>query len=117
MVVVDHPETMNLLGLLMGGVLVDTLATRPRARRALAQKGDVCVRAGDMAVTLRFDGERVTIVRDDLGTARARVQGTVAALLGVVADGGIVRRVLGGEISVGGNVLALWRMLPLIDKS
>jgi hypothetical protein len=74
----------------------------------------VLVRAGEMAVTLRFGEGRITILLGDPGKARARVGGTMPALLGVVAEGKMVMPFLSGKIKIGGNPFFLLKILPLI---
>jgi hypothetical protein len=113
-VVIDSPETMNLLGLLMSALLETNLADDPAFARARSIDGDVLVRAGQMAVTLRMGDGGLTIIRGDAGGSKARVSGTMPALLGVVAEGRMVWPFLTGKIRIGGNPLVLLRMLPLI---
>lgn len=113
-VVVDQPEEMNLLGLLMRGLLAANLADDRLHAKACRMAGDVLVRAGRMAVTLRFGDGRITIVRGDAGASRARVSGGMTDLLGVVAEGRMVWPFLAGRLKIGGNPFVLLGMLPLI---
>ena len=113
-VVVDHPEEMNLLGLLMRGLLAANLADERLYAKARGMSGDVLVCAGRMAVTLRFGEGRITIVRGDAGASRARVSGGMKDLLGVVAEGRMVAPFLAGRLKIGGNPFVLLGMLPLI---
>ena len=109
-----EPETMNLLGLLMRGLLEHALEDPARAARAAALSGDVWVRAGTMWTTLRFDDEGIEIVRGKTERRRASVGGEMDAMLGVVTGGGVVGPVLTGRVGIGGNPLFLLRMLPVI---
>ena len=77
-VVVEDPEHMNLLGLLMKGLLTNNLARDDIYARACSIKGDVLVQAGDMPVTLRFGGGKLTIVRGATKKTRASVAGSIA---------------------------------------
>ena len=113
-VVIDSPETMNLLGLLMSGLLTTNLAQDPAFEKARSINCDVLVRAGEMAVTLRMGDGGLTIIRGDAGGSKAKVGGTMPALLGVVAEGRMVWPFLTGKIKIGGNPLVLLKMLPLI---
>jgi hypothetical protein len=113
-VVVDQPEGMNLLGLLMRGLLAVNLADDRLWAKARGMSGDVLVTAGRMAVTIRFGDGRVTIVRGDAGASRARVSGGMKDLLGVVAEGRMVGPFLAGRLRIGGNPFVLLGMLPLI---
>lgn len=114
-VVVVDPPRMNLLGLLMRGLLASNLADPVLYARARALCGDVRVEAGTMAVTLRFDGKRIVITLSGDGRPRARVRGSMSALLGMVAGNGIVAPVLTRAVRIGGNPFMLLRMLPLIQ--
>jgi hypothetical protein len=111
---VDKPESMNLLGLLMKGLLQDNLAVEANARRAEGLRGDVQVQAAGMIVTLRFGPGVVSILAGAAGPARARVRGGMEDLLGMVTGAGLIGPVLAGRVRVGGNLLLLLRMLPLI---
>ena len=111
---IDAPERMNLLGLLMKGLLEEKLKVEGHARRARRIKGDVQVQAGTMGVTLRFDGERILILAGTSGKARARVRGTMEALLEIVTGERLVRPILSGRVRLGGNPFWMLKLLPLI---
>ncbi|MBI5528266.1 MAG: hypothetical protein HY897_18185 [Deltaproteobacteria bacterium] len=113
-VVVDQPESMNLLGLLMKGLLAKNLSDDDLFYRARAAKTDVLVQAGEMKVTLRLGEGGITILRGDAGSAGASVAGDMKTLLGVVAEGKMVAPFLSGRLKIGGNPLVLLRMLPMI---
>ncbi|MCC6521162.1 MAG: hypothetical protein IT373_00740 [Polyangiaceae bacterium] len=108
-----EPERMNLLGLLMRGLLTANLEDPGLRARALALRGSIDVRAGDMHVTLRFAPEGVHIAADGT-SANARVSGDMKSLLGVVTGAGMIGPVLRGRVRIGGNPLLLLRVLPLI---
>ncbi len=109
-----EPETMNLLGLLMHGLLEHALSDPARARRAEALTGEVWVRAGPMWATLCFDEQGIEIVRGKTERRRASVGGEMDALLGVVAGHGVVGPVLAGRIGIGGNPFFLLKLLPVL---
>jgi len=111
---VDQPEHMNLLGLLMKGLLVQTIKDPANARRVRKMKGDVRVGAGRMEVILRFDGSGIEIRKDAQQRPRASVGGGMVDLLGMVTGAGIVVPVLTGKVRIGGNPFFLLKMLPLI---
>jgi len=114
-IVLDSPEQMNLLGLLMKGLLEENLSRPGRLAGVRKLRGDVLVQAGQMSVTLRFGDDGLLVVAGRVGRPRATVRGGMTALLGVVTrQGGLVRPVLAGRVKVSGNLLLLLRMLPLI---
>ena len=111
---VDDPEHMNLLGLLMAGLLESRLSDPALRDRALRMRGAVAVRAGDMEVALRF-GETGPVVQAlGQGRFRARVSGSMPAMLGVVSGGPMVSPVLQGRLRVSGNPFWLLSLLPLL---
>ncbi|MBZ0271813.1 hypothetical protein K8I61_07230 [bacterium] len=112
-VVIERPEHMSLLGLLMRDLLAANMANARKFKRARKLAGDVLVKAGEMVVTLRFADGRITIFDGDRGESVARVAGNMPGLLAVVTGNGLVRRALPG-VRPGGNLLFLLRMLPLI---
>lgn len=113
-VVVEDPEHMNLLGLLMQGLLSTNLANPAIARKVGSLRGDVRVQAGEMAVTLRFSDGPLRILRETETRPKAGVCGSMPALLGVVAGKGLVGPVLSRAIRIQGNPFVLLKMLPLI---
>jgi ubiquinone biosynthesis protein UbiJ len=116
-VVLEAPETMNLLGLLLRSILERNLADPAKAGRAARLKGEVAVRGGKMRVTLRFAPEGVTITRAAAARPRARVEGSLAAFLGVAQGKGIVSAWLSGRLSAKGNLLFLLKIMPLLRSA
>ncbi len=112
---VRDPENMNVLGLLMAGFLDSALADERLAKRAAAMKGNVCIQAGRMWITLCFDGAGIEVTRGRTDKHRATVRGEMDALIGVVTGAGMVAPVLAGKIRIGGNPLFLLRMLPILS--
>ena len=113
-VAVEKPEKMNLLGLLMRNLLATNLADDGLYERVTRMRGDVRIKAGGMSVVLRFGGAALGIVSDTGGPVRARVGGSMPALLGMVAGQGMVKPFLTGAVRIGGNPFVLLKMLPLI---
>lgn len=114
LVEVDEPERMSLLGLLMAGLLRRSMADEAARARVRSLRGDIAVRAGQMEVTLRFTEAGLRIVRGRTERPRARVEGSLGALVDVVTGEGFIGPVLRGSLKIGGNPLVLLRMLPLI---
>ena len=111
---IERRDEMSLLGLMLGEVIAANLG-QPRGA-ALAQKlrGAVAVRAGGMAVTIRFDRGRVTVARGLDPRVTARVKGSLDALLQVALGRGAIKSFLAGEIGFGGNPFFLLKALPLL---
>ena len=96
---------MNLLGLLL------------RTRLAQAEgpiEGDVDIVAGSMHVALRFRGDSVEVMRGASTTGepaahKARIEGTLSALLDCARGRGLAWHFLTRAIRVGGDPRLLFR--------
>lgn len=113
-VVIDNPAEMNLLGLLLGSLIERRVADAALARKLERLRGDVVVEAGKMCITLRFEPGRLTVLRGASEAPRARVSGSMDALLRIALGNGMVGPWLAGQIRTQGNLLLLLRMLPLM---
>jgi hypothetical protein len=114
-VVLDHPETQNLLGLLLRTILENNLSDEAIYARVRAVRGEVQVQAGEMVITLRFEEGRVTIVSGPSESPRASVRGDMGAFLGVARGTGVVGPFLSGAVKIGGNPLLLLKLIPLLQ--
>ncbi|MFC1609489.1 hypothetical protein ACFL6C_00895 [Myxococcota bacterium] len=94
-----------------GGALQDDEALQKKVQRL---RGDVWLRAGNMWVTLCFDGEGIEVVRGRTERRRASVEGEMDALLGVVTGAGMFGPLLRRRMKVGGNLFFLLKMLPIL---
>jgi len=111
---IENPEGASLMALLMGDMIERSLQDPAVREGVRSLRGDVEVRAGRMVVTLRFARSGVSIVTGPSERPRARVEGTLVALLGVALGAGVIGPFLAGAIKVGGNPFVLLRVLPLI---
>ena len=116
-VVIEAPETMNLLGLLLRSILERNLADPAKASRASRLRGEIAIRGGRMRVTLKFAEGGITITRTAAARPRARVEGSLAGFLGVAQGKGLVSAWLSGRLSAKGNLLFLLKMLPLLRST
>jgi ubiquinone biosynthesis protein UbiJ len=113
---IHAPETMNLLGLMLKGVLERRLAAASPGVRRL--RGDVRVVASGMAVTLRFADGGVEVTRAaPAGRPLATLEGTLTALCDAALGRRLVRAWLSGALRVRGRILALLRLLSLLRAS
>jgi hypothetical protein len=110
----EAPERMCLLGLLLRGVLASSLEDPRRAARARRLRGELEVQAGQMVVTLRFGGDGVVLASGASGSPRARVRGSMRALVEVASGARLVGPILTREVRVGGSLVMLIRVMPLI---
>ena len=113
-VVLNEPETMNLLGLILHSILEGNLAVEKKARKAGKIRGDIGVQAGEMKVTLKCDGGTFTIVRGFAGKTNARVRGGLQAFLRIALGGGLVEPLIDGDVKIGGNPFLLLKLIPLL---
>jgi len=108
---VDHPETMNLLGLMLGSILRRNMlrgARRPR-------RGVLGVTAGPMNCSVEFSPEGVLIRRDRPARAKARLKADLETLIQIAqapvrASAVAMTR---GRMRISGNPIFLASMLPL----
>lgn len=114
-VVIQQPERMNLLGLILGGIIERNLEHERHRRTFQRLGGEVEVRAGGMLVTMAFDAGRLTIRRGGAERPRARVGGSLDALMQLSLGGGMVGPWLSGKLKTGGSLLLLLRMRPLLQ--
>ena len=111
---IDQRDEMSLLGLMLGEVLEANVAQPRGAALARQLRGSIGVRAGRMAVTIRFDRRSVALARGIDSNVKARVKGSLDALLQVSLGRGAIRSFLAGEIGFGGNPFFLLKALPLM---
>ena len=117
LVTVDSPETMNLMGLLFAGFVEKRLEDPQRRAQAQRLRGVFGITAGSMAIHLEFTGERITLRKGVPDEARASIRGEMSDLLAVVSGGSLwsaAGLVLRGRLSIGGNPLALLRLMPIL---
>jgi hypothetical protein len=111
---IEKRDEMSLLGLMLGEILEANLAQPRCAALARQLRGALGVRAGGMTVTIRFDRGKVAVARGLDAGAKARVKGSLDALLQVALGRGAIRSFLTGEIGFGGNPFFLLKVLPLL---
>ena len=113
-VIIDDPPSMSLLGLLLGSI-IERQADQPETIKRLQKlHGALVVEAGTMTITMQFADGRVTILRGAAEGARARVRGSMEALLNISLGNGMVGPWLSGRIKTKGSLLMLLRVLPLM---
>ena len=113
-VVIDDPPTMSLLGLLLGSI-IERRAESPEGQKRLGKlKGAMVVEAGKMAISMRFAEGRVTISRGSVEGPRARVRGSMDALMKIALGGGMIGPWLAGRIQTQGSLPMLLKVMPLM---
>jgi len=113
-VIIDDPPSMSLLGLLMGSIIERRAAQPEIIKRIEKLRGGLVVEAGTMTITLLFAEGKVTVLRGAAEGARARVRGSMNALLNISLGKGMVGPWLSGRIKTKGSLLMLLRVLPLM---
>ena len=115
-VVIDDPPRMNLLGLILGDIMQRGLE-RPENQRRFARlaPADVVVRAGEMAVTLRFEEHQLVVRRGAAERPRAQVAGALDELMALSLGGGMVGPWLAGRLKTRGSLLLLLKMRRLMQ--
>jgi len=113
-VVMQDPERMNLLGLILKSILEINLTEEKKARKAAKIRGKIGVQAGEMKVTLHCDSGKFKIVRGHEEKSNARVRGGLKPFLEIALGGGLVQPVIDGEVKIGGNPFLLLKLIPLL---
>lgn len=114
---VEEAQRMSLLGLLLKGFLERQLSSPRAARAAVNLRKTYRLHAGDMAVVLAFSEGGVTIRPAGGIVVHASLGGPMHELVGLVREGGLPRAmlaVLSGRLRIGGSVLALLALLPIM---
>jgi len=113
-VTIIDPEGMNVLGLMISSLLQRRLADPSGARHARALTGEVTLDASGMRISLHFCPTSVRITRGESEAPRARVRGTLSALLDASLGRKRVWSLLSGRLSVRGAPRTLWHLLLLL---
>ena len=114
-VVVDDPARMNLLGLILAGIIERNLQDAAALRRFQGIEADVVVQAGQMVVTLHFQRGHLRVARGEVQRPRARVAGSLDALMSLSLGGGMVGPWLSGRLKTRGSLLLLLRLRRLLQ--
>ena len=114
-VVLDHPETMNMLGLIMKMILERNLQDPDMAATASQTKGNLRLGAGPMKATLSFEGQRLVIKRDWETRSRAKCAASLDTFLRIGLGGNPVIPFLQGKVKIGGNIFWLLILMPLFQ--
>jgi putative sterol carrier protein len=108
-----NPDEMSLLGLMLGSILKDNLASAEGAERASKMNGRLGVTAGRMSLTIDFGGDAVSVERGLGEPLKAKVKGSLGSLLRVSLGQSPVMAFLAGEVSIKGNPLFALKAIPL----
>ena len=114
-VVLEKPESMNLLGLILKLLLEGNLQDPDMVAKARGTKGNLRLGAGPMKITLVFEGERLTIKRDWDTPSRAKCAASLDTFLAIGLGGNPVIPFLQGKVRIGGNLFWLLLLMPLFQ--
>jgi hypothetical protein len=114
-VTIDDPPRMNLLGLILAGIIERNLEDQAKLQRFEKLDAEVVVKAGEMAVTLRFEKGQLTVSRGVAEKPRAQVAGSLDALMALSLGGGMVGPWLAGRLKTRGSLLLLLGLRRLLQ--
>jgi hypothetical protein len=115
LLILEDPPQANLVSLFLKGLLEQNLGQPRLAHKAKKMVGQFLIRAGQMEVTLRFEGGVVRIISGSTSTPpSAHVEASLEDLIAMVVQGKMVTPVLLRRIRVGGNLWRLLKLLPLM---
>ena len=106
-----QPQRINLLGHFLHSLVARNLLDEKGKKTFRRMRGAIGVRASQMAVTLRFDGNVLEIHTGMDAAVDAWVKGDLDTLLGVALGKSKVLPVLRGRLRVGGKI---WKLLGLL---
>ena len=110
---VKSPETMNLLGLLLGKILKTSLQ-EPKGLGLFPMRGQILVQAGRMEALVVFSDKGITIEKPREGPVKARVKGSISGLTAAGTSRLPILPLLRGELSFKGNLLFLLRFARML---
>ena len=113
-VTIDDPPSMNLLGLLLANIIQRNLQDPGKLKKLQSMSGALEVHAGQMCVTLLFEGGGMKVSRQTAKKPRATVSGSMETLMGLALGGGMVGPWLAGRIKTRGNLFMLLKLKPLL---
>jgi ubiquinone biosynthesis protein UbiJ len=110
-IVVEDPENMHLLGLMLKLVLQNN---KNRAKYLKYSLPIIALDVDGMKVTLRSEDGGVNIAKGIDGRAAACLKISMGALLEAAMRFNVVKPVLSGDLKISGNPLSLGKWLPLL---
>jgi hypothetical protein len=113
-VVAEHPERLNLTGLVLMSLLEQNLHDESMRARAGRLQGKVGIQAGRMRVTVHCDSGRFVISNGFSPDLRAKVSGPMDVFLQVPLGKNVYWLVVTGRLRIGGNPFFLLKLLPLM---
>lgn len=113
-VIIDDPQRMNLLGLILANIIERNLSQPPLLQRFEKLSGSLNVQARKMEISLTFEGGKLVVSREKAESPRAAVSGELDALMGLSLGGGMVGPWLTGRLKTKGNLFFLLKIKPLL---
>lgn len=115
MLKIEHPENMNLLGLILANMLKKNLQNQDVSRLVEKLSSSINIKAGRMKANLGFKNGEVLISSGFLSNSDASVSGTLDAFIDLGLRRNLLNRFLRGDVKVGGNILKLLPLLKLLS--
>ncbi len=115
MIKIEHPENMNLLGLILASILKKNLERENISRIVSKLSSSINIRAGRMEANLTFIDGDVLIRRGFSEKADGYVSGTLNAFVDMGLRRNLLKRFLKGDVKIGGNILKLLPLLKLLS--
>ena len=112
-VIIDNPNEMNLLGLMLGRIIERSILVEENENRAGRMRGLLGVTAGQMSVTLSFSEKELTVSMGLCPALKAAVKGSLTSFLDIAIHHRPVKHFLAGSISLKGNPFFALKALPL----
>ncbi|MDQ7778795.1 MAG: SCP2 sterol-binding domain-containing protein [Planctomycetota bacterium] len=113
-VVVESPETTNMLCLILRQTIERNLRTQEALAVAEEMDGSLAIGAGKMRAHIFFENGRVRISSASEVKPTARIEGSLAALAQSVSMLGAVKHIFQGRLRVKGSLPFLLKVLKIL---
>lgn len=113
-IIVEDPENMNLLGLILKTLLDINLQDKKKLSAIKNFKGTFSIQGAKMQTSILIDKGQVTIKKGLLPKASATIKGKLDAFLKMGTGEALITPVLTGKVRVWGNPFALLKLIKIL---
>lgn len=115
MLQIERSESMNLLGLILANIIQKNLKHQGIINTINNYVCSINIHAGRMKANITFSKGEVVIRKGFLDNADAYVKGSLNAFIDLGLRRNILKRVLKGDVKIGGNIFKLLPLLKILS--
>ena len=112
-VIIEDIEKMNLLGLMIGKLLKDTINDKVSDEYTVKNKGEYEITGSKMSIILSFTTGKLTIKSKPSSKIKAGIIAPLSVLLDIALGKGYIKSFLKGKLKIKGNPIKLLPLLKL----